>query len=195
MLASLSRATRQLVSRVGVQTQPHQSLFAASLVSRRFASSSSSDVQNTADSASSSSSVEERPAIPAQIDIVNRDNNTSPTVFQFLNGVPSEELKHRRVRITTPTRNVMQSGEAKLDRWVITWDTQERWSNPLMGWASSADPLSNVDVKFDSKQEAIAFCERNGWTYYVHEPCRRRRMKKNYGNNFSWDKRTRKNTK
>lgn len=51
--------------------------------------------------------------------------------------VPAEMLKERVARITVPTRNVMQSGSAKLDRWVVTWDTEERWENPLMGWISS----------------------------------------------------------
>ena len=35
--------------------------------------------------------------------------------------------------------------------------------NPLMGWTSSADPMSNVRLSFDSKEEAIAFADRNGW--------------------------------
>ncbi|EGD72224.1 NADH dehydrogenase iron-sulfur protein 4 [Salpingoeca rosetta] len=155
-------------------------------LARRFATSDSSSSDNTA--------VQKQQTVP-QFDVQTATNNTQATVGPFLTGTPVEQLKERRVRITVPTRNVMQSGEAKMNRWVITWDTKERWQNPLMGWASTADPLSNVDVKFDSKEDAIAFCERNGWTYYVHEPSRRRRMKKNYGNNFSWDKRTRKNTK
>jgi NADH dehydrogenase (ubiquinone) Fe-S protein 4 len=46
-------------------------------------------------------------------------------------------LEDRIARITIPTRNVMQSGSSKLDRWVVNWDTEERWENPLMGWISS----------------------------------------------------------
>ncbi|EDQ91997.1 uncharacterized protein MONBRDRAFT_14804, partial [Monosiga brevicollis MX1] len=114
-----------------------------------------------------------------------------------LDTTPPTLLRDRLVRITRPARNVMQSGDYKLDTWVISWDTQERWVNPLMGWASTADPMSNVDVKFDTKEEAIRFCEQKGWTFYVHEPYVKKKFRKvsNYGNNFSWDKRTRKNTK
>ena len=50
------------------------------------------------------------------------------------------ELRHRSVRIYQPTRNTMQSGSGKLERWRIDFDTLQgggRWENPLMGYASS----------------------------------------------------------
>lgn len=52
----------------------------------------------------------------------------------------SAELRHRPVRIYQPTRNTMQSGSGKSERWRIDWDILEgggRWENPLMGYASS----------------------------------------------------------
>lgn len=52
----------------------------------------------------------------------------------------SEELRLRTVRIFQPTRNTMQSGGAKGERWRIDFDvlqTGGRWENPLMGYASS----------------------------------------------------------
>lgn len=51
-----------------------------------------------------------------------------------------EELQHRAVRIFQPTRNTMQSGGAKGEKWRIDFDVLQgggRWENPLMGWASS----------------------------------------------------------
>lgn len=53
---------------------------------------------------------------------------------------PVEELRHRSVRIFQPTRNTMQSGSGKTERWRIDFDIlpgSARWENPLMGWASS----------------------------------------------------------
>ena len=50
------------------------------------------------------------------------------------------ELRHRVVRIYQPTRNTMQSGGAKGNRWRLDWDILPgggRWENPLLGWASS----------------------------------------------------------
>ena len=30
----------------------------------------------------------------------------------------------------------MQSGSFNAKEWEVSWDTQPRWENPLMGWAS-----------------------------------------------------------
>jgi hypothetical protein len=54
-----------------------------------------------------------------------------------------EELRRRVVRIFQPTRNTMQSGPAKGERWRIDWDVMPgggRWENSLIGWASSCVP-------------------------------------------------------
>ena len=50
------------------------------------------------------------------------------------------ELRHRTVRIYKPTRNTMQSGGNKGEKWRIDFDILQgggRWENPQMGWASS----------------------------------------------------------
>lgn len=61
-----------------------------------------------------------------------------------------------------------------------------------MGWGSSGDPLSNLVLQFGRAEDAIAFCEKNGWAYTVDEPqvARKPRMK-SYADNFAWNKRTR----
>jgi NADH dehydrogenase (ubiquinone) Fe-S protein 4 len=38
----------------------------------------------------------------------------------------------------------------------------ERWSNPLMGWTSTADPMSNQVMFFDSPEQAVRFCKKMG---------------------------------
>ena len=64
-----------------------------------------------------------------------------------------------------------------------------------MGWCSTGDPLSNTIVEFSDVEDAIAYCERNKWTFEVEEPQKLRRLKKNYGENYSWNKRTRTSAK
>merc|ERR1711871_961506 len=81
-------------------------------------------------------------------------------------GMPAEHAK-RTVTIAPKQHKTLQSAEKLSHIWMITWEHQERWMNPLMGWTSSADPLSNVRLSFDSKEEAIAFADRNGWKYKV----------------------------
>jgi hypothetical protein len=41
---------------------------------------------------------------------------------------------------------------------------------PLMGWTSSADMRQQVRLDFATKEEAIAYAERNGLAYRVEEP-------------------------
>ncbi|XP_073478467.1 LOW QUALITY PROTEIN: NADH dehydrogenase [ubiquinone] iron-sulfur protein 4, mitochondrial [Aquarana catesbeiana] len=112
-----------------------------------------------------------------------------------LTGVPEEQIKTRKVRIFVPARNAMQSGVQNTKKWKIDFDTRERWENPLMGWASTADPLSNMVLSFTSKEDAIAFVEKNGWSYEVDERRIPKPKSKSYGANFSWNKRTRVSTK
>ncbi|KAL7989043.1 hypothetical protein Chor_007962 [Crotalus horridus] len=122
-------------------------------------------------------------AIPIGIDI-------SP-----LTGVPEEHIKTRKAYIFVPARNAMQAGVNNTKKWKMEFDTRERWENPLMGWASSADPLSNIQLTFSTKEDAIAFAEKNGWSYDVQEQRIPKPKSKSYGANFSWNKRTRVSTK
>jgi NADH dehydrogenase (ubiquinone) Fe-S protein 4 len=60
----------------------------------------------------------------------------------------------------------------------------------------SGDPLSNMKVQFHTEEEAVAFCEKNGWKWYVEKQKMEKELKpKSYGVNFSWNKRTRVSTK
>ncbi|XP_010118154.1 PREDICTED: NADH dehydrogenase [ubiquinone] iron-sulfur protein 4, mitochondrial, partial [Chlamydotis macqueenii] len=112
-----------------------------------------------------------------------------------LTGVPDEHIKTRRVHIFVPARNAMQAGVNNTKKWKIEFDNRERWENPLMGWASTADPLSNMVLTFSTKEDAIAFAEKNGWSYDVEEKKIPKPKSKSYGANFSWNKRTRVSTK
>ncbi|KAE9400482.1 hypothetical protein BT96DRAFT_881316 [Gymnopus androsaceus JB14] len=107
-----------------------------------------------------------------------------------VSGAPAE-LRHRSVRIYQPTRNTMQSGPNKGDRWRIDFDILlggGRWENPLMGWASSADYMQGTRTSFRSKEDAIHFAEKQGWDYYVQLPEVKRVPPKNYAENYLYRK-------
>uniref|UniRef100_A0A3P9NWZ0 NADH dehydrogenase [ubiquinone] iron-sulfur protein 4, mitochondrial n=1 Tax=Poecilia reticulata TaxID=8081 RepID=A0A3P9NWZ0_POERE len=112
-----------------------------------------------------------------------------------LTGVPEEHIKTRKVHIFVPAKTAMQSGINSTKKWKMDFDTRERWENPLMGWASTADPLSNMVLSFSSKEDAVAFAEKNGWSYEVTEKRTSKPRVKSYGANFSWNKRTRRSAK
>ncbi|XP_077570676.1 NADH dehydrogenase [ubiquinone] iron-sulfur protein 4, mitochondrial [Stigmatopora nigra] len=110
-------------------------------------------------------------------------------------GVPEEHVKTRKVHIFVPAKTAMQSGVNSTKKWKMDFDTRERWENPLMGWASTADPLSNMVLSFSSKEDAIGFAEKNGWSYEITDKRGPKPRVKSYGANFSWDKRTRRSAK
>ena len=73
-------------------------------------------------------------------------------------------------RIYKPARTAMQSGHAKTKEWVLDYEPEQPPTiEPLMGWTSSADMKQQVQLRFDTKEEAIAYCERHGIAYQVFE--------------------------
>ena len=98
-------------------------------------------------------------------------------------GVPSD-ISRRNVRIYRPANTPTQSGSARSNHWKIDFDTQERWENPLLGWSSSADPVQSLSLKFNTKEEAITFAERQGYDYWIDLPKEPVFKVKQYAENF-----------
>ena len=94
-------------------------------------------------------------------------------------------------RIYKPARTAMQSGTAKTREWVLEYEPEEpRAVEPLMGWTSSGDMRQQLHLRFETKEQAVAYCERYGIAYQVapdHEPARRTIS---YSDNFAYTRRT-----
>jgi NADH dehydrogenase (ubiquinone) Fe-S protein 4 len=58
-------------------------------------------------------------------------------------------------------------------KWTVKFHSNGRWDNPLMGWASTADPVSILKMEFTTKEEAIKFCNKQGFHFEVQEPRRK----------------------
>ena len=87
-------------------------------------------------------------------------------------------------RIYLPARSAAQSGQAK-DKWVLEYEPEvARSIEPLMGWTSSTDMKSQIKLRFDTKEEAIAYAQRNGIAYRVEEPKASTRKTVSYSDNF-----------
>ena len=85
----------------------------------------------------------------------------------------------------------MQSGTANVKGWVLDYEPElPREVEPLMGWTSSADMKQEVRLRFDTKEEAIAYCERNGIAYQVFETPPAKRQRISYADNFAYTRRT-----
>ncbi|WP_417259930.1 ETC complex I subunit [Celeribacter sp.] len=93
-----------------------------------------------------------------------------------------------RARIYQPARNAMQSGQAKTKEWILDFaPAAARDIDPLMGWTSSTDTQTQVRMKFDSKDAAIAYASEKGIDYIVQEPHKRAHNVRpgGYGDNFA----------
>ena len=44
----------------------------------------------------------------------------------------------KKAKIYIPTKNSMQSGLGKIDKWIIEFETENPGINPLMGWETSS---------------------------------------------------------
>ena len=67
----------------------------------------------------------------------------------------------KKAKIYKPSKTVMQSGLGKLDKWVIEFKTKNTAINPLMGWESSTDTLSELKLEFSTKELAIDYAKKN----------------------------------
>ncbi len=91
------------------------------------------------------------------------------------------------VRIYRPARTAMQSGEANTKDWIIEFEpTAPRSIDPLMGWTSSPDTRGQVILRFRTKEEAIAYAEKQGYAFQVFEPKERTLRPKSYASNFDY---------
>ena len=90
----------------------------------------------------------------------------------------------KRAKIYKPTKSAMQSGIRNTKHWILEFDTLNTGINPLMGWESSRDTMSEVSLKFSTKQQAIIYAKKNNIDYSVIEPQKRKIIKKSYTDNF-----------
>ena len=89
-------------------------------------------------------------------------------------------------RIYRPAKTAMQSGKANTRLWRLEFEpASARSIDPLMGWTSSADMNGQVRLDFDSKEEAIAYAERHGIAFRLHEPQEPPMILKAYADNFA----------
>jgi hypothetical protein len=93
--------------------------------------------------------------------------------------------KTMTARIYRPTKAATQSGSARTKYWLLEYDPEKpREVEPLMGWTSSSDMKSQVRLSFATKEEAVAYAERNGIAYRVEEPKPVQRAIMQYADNF-----------
>ena len=78
----------------------------------------------------------------------------------------------------------MQSGLGKSDMWVLKFETENAGTNPLMGWETSINTLSELNLEFSTKEFAVEYAKKNKIDFEIIEPQKRRTVKKSYADNF-----------
>ena len=95
-----------------------------------------------------------------------------------------------RARIFQHPRDVSQSGTANTDQWALEWEpAQQRRQDALMGWFGSGDTRSQLRLHFPTREDAVAYAEREGIPHDVELSTNRIRRPKSYADNFRSDRR------
>jgi hypothetical protein len=94
-----------------------------------------------------------------------------------------------QARIFKPAKNAMQSGRAQTRKWVLEYEpATPRRPEPLMGWASAEDTLNEVQLRFATLDEALAYAAKHGLDYTVITPHEETEKPKSYADNFRYDR-------
>ena len=94
-------------------------------------------------------------------------------------------------RIFKPAKTAMQSGTGNTKDWVLEFEPEEAQTvEPLMGWTSSGDMRQQIKLRFETKDEAVAYCERHGVAYQLFEAKPMQRRIASYSDNFAFSRRT-----
>ena len=78
----------------------------------------------------------------------------------------------------------MQSGLKKTKIWILEFETSDPTKNPLMGWESSSDTLTELKLEFSSKEQAINYAKKKKINYEIIDIKKRKTIKKSYADNF-----------
>tara|TARA_Y100000389_G_scaffold106778_1_gene103717 strand:- start:463 stop:744 length:282 start_codon:yes stop_codon:yes gene_type:complete len=90
----------------------------------------------------------------------------------------------KKALIYIPNKSPMQSGTAKDNIWILEFKTNNPTKNPLMGWESSSDTLSELRLEFSSRELAINYAKKKKINFDVIEPKKRKTVIKSYADNF-----------
>ena len=90
--------------------------------------------------------------------------------------------------IRKPAPNAMQSGTKSSD-WIIEFPKGSGCAvDPLTGTTSSIDMLKEVNMRFGSKEDAIAYVKSRAIPYQVLERPKHKPIGRSYGDNFAFER-------
>ncbi len=89
-------------------------------------------------------------------------------------------------RLYQPAKTATSSGRAKTRFWILEMEPEDRKTvDPLCGWSGSGDTQQQIQLKFSSKDAALAYAKRNRIEVQLFSPHRRLVRPKAYADNFT----------
>ena len=90
-----------------------------------------------------------------------------------------------KAKIYKPAKTAMQSGRAKYNKWVLKFLVQKnQLKDTMMGWNGGSSTVSQIELKFSTKEEAVNYAQINNIDYEVLETSERKVINKSYADNF-----------
>ena len=90
-----------------------------------------------------------------------------------------------KAKIYKPNKTAMQSGRAKYNKWVLKFlDQKNQLKDTMMGWNGGSSTVSQIELKFSTKEEAVSYAKKNNIDYEVLETSERKVINKSYADNF-----------
>ena len=90
-----------------------------------------------------------------------------------------------KAKIYKPSKTAMQSGRSKYNKWVLKFsDKKNQLKDTMMGWNGGSSTVSQIELKFSSKEEAVSYAKKNSIDYEILETSERKVITKSYADNF-----------
>jgi hypothetical protein len=90
----------------------------------------------------------------------------------------------KKAKIYKPSKTAMQSGSRNTKKWYLEFETKNTGINQLTGWFTSNDTMSEVKLKFSTKDQAVSYAKKNNIDYYILKTQKQKNIKKSYADNF-----------
>ena len=66
-----------------------------------------------------------------------------------------------KAKIYKPSKTAMQSGRSKYNKWVLKFsDQKNQLKDTMMGWNGGSSTVSQIELKFSSKEEAVNYAKK-----------------------------------
>ena len=92
-------------------------------------------------------------------------------------------------KIYQPSPSAMTSGRAKSDRWILEFTSkQPTIIDPLTGNAQSVDMRQQLELEFETMDDAVAYATANKIPHQVVMREKMKRIPRTYAENFAYDR-------